>query len=447
MNKVLKTVSALAIAATAAGAAVVVPALVSAWGDNGGGRPTYTIKQINEGAIDNKIVFNSIVDSNDNLTPKQQESGVVLPLSDERNFVGARLDNGNHGKKNVWNGNEIVAEEGKTYLVRLYVHNNNPKGTAKTAENVTTRLSLPTVASKNARVDGFISSSNATPSLYWDSVTFKSNRNFYLDYVKGSALFENNAIGKNNGVQLPDSLIKGGTKIGYDKLDGRIPGCYGYAGYVTIRVKPVFENTSIEKKVRLKGTKPWHKTIDAKVGDEVEFQIHYKNNNSSAVDNVTVSDSLPNNMKYVAGSTKLFNTTAPNGMSTQDEGLTKGGVGIGGYAVNGDGYVRFTAKIVDKDLICGSNRLINWAKASANGFAVLDYADVFVNKTCKEDPKTPTPDTPNNPNNPDTPNEPTPGTPSELPETGPTEIVSGIVGAGSLITTAGYYVASRKQLR
>ena len=38
-------------------------------------------------------------------------------------------------------------------------------------------------------------------------------------------------------------------------------------------------------------------------------------------------------------------------------------------------------------------------------------------------------------------------TPEILPSTGPAAIVSGILGAGSLTTAAGYYVASRKSLK
>ena len=149
-----------------------------------------------------------------------------------------------------------------------------------------------------------------------------------------------------------------------------------------------------------------------------------------------IRDSLPNNMKYLANTTKLFNSSMPKGAIAKTDTLTTTGINIGDYAVNGNGFVRFSAQVVDKDLVCGNNRLINWAKASANGFAVQDSADVFVNKACKDVP-------PETPGQPGTQGE----TPSALPETGPTEIVSGIFGAGSLITVAGYYLASRKQLR
>ena len=208
----MKNIVKIALGATAvaavAGAGVAIPAIVSAWGDNGGGRPSYTIDQINDGVLGDKIVFNSISNS---------------VIGDEKNFVGAREDTGiNAGIDNVWDGNEINVEEGKTYLVRLYVHNNSPKGEEKIAKDVTTTFSVPGTTGKSVEVNGYISSSNATPSEYWDYVTFKSDRNFYLDYVEGSALLENNGVGANGGVKLSDNIISSnGVKIGYKSLNGQ----------------------------------------------------------------------------------------------------------------------------------------------------------------------------------------------------------------------------------
>lgn len=116
MKKAIKF-AALSTALVAAG--VASTAIVSAWGDNTNGRKTYTLDQINNGDLGDTIVFNSIKDD-------------TLPagnIKDERNFVAARdAATGNNGVNNVWENNEITVEEGKTYIVRLYVHNNNPKG-------------------------------------------------------------------------------------------------------------------------------------------------------------------------------------------------------------------------------------------------------------------------------------------------------------------------------
>lgn len=440
MNKVLKSTLGVAAAAVIAGVAVA-PAVV-AWGDNLGGRQTYSLDQINkEKATEGKVVFNSIVDDGTGYL----EGDNIMPLKDERNFVGARIDDGTDVKNNAWYGTEITVEEGKTYLIRLYAHNNGI-GEGSTATGVNVSFDLPKVVDTEERVSGFINVGNpseGTPSRYWDSVVFKSadGRPFYLDYIEGSAILANNGFAAGGqGVALSDTVVTNSAMIGYNGFDGVIPGCYQYAEYVGIKVKPVFESSSIEKKVRLEGTTEWKDEIDAKIGDKVEYQIHYKNLNATRVEDVIVQDFLPAGMKYVEGTTQLFSTNYPNGAHTDDNTLVTDGVNVGNVAVDGDVYVRFTAEVVDEEIVCGVNRLVNQAKATANGFAVVNHADVYVNKTegCSETP-TPTPGT--------TTTTTTTSTPTALPSTGPEAAVSAVLGAGSLTTAAGYYLASRKQLR
>ena len=426
MKKALKIMS---VAAVSVAAGIATVSTVYGWGDNAGGRPTYTIADINAGKLGDKIVMNSIKDNDSSLTEAERRAGVTTPLTDERSFIGIRdAATGAQGKNNVWNIGNVNIEEGKTYVIRMYIHNNNPKGVNAVAKDVTAQVDLPNMVSKEARVTGYINASNATPSRYWDSLNLKSadGRAFYLDYIEGSALYENNIF--KSGTTLSDNLVSTGVKLGYDKLDGNMPGCYEYAGYVTLQVKPVFENTSIMKQVRKQGEKDWKESVDAKVGDTVEYQIHYKNLNASKVENVMIKDSLPTNMEYVKGTTKLYRSDLRDGAVNNEDSLMTNGVNIGNYNLRGDGFIRFLAKVIDKNLVCGNNRLINWAKASANGFAVQDSADVYVKKECEPTP-TPTP------------------TPKELPKTGPETVATGIIGLGSVVTTAGYYIASRKQLR
>lgn len=413
MKKAIKTTLGIAAAAAIVGANLA-PVAVYAWGDNSkGGRTSYTREQIDQGVLGDTIVFNSISNS---------------VIGDEKNFVGAREDTGiNAGAANVWNGNEITVEDGKTYLVRLYVHNNNPNGTDAIAKDVTTSFNVSTTTGTSVEVNGFIDSTNATPTSYWDNVVFKSSREFYLDYVEGSALLENNGIGANGGIKLSDDIITSkGAKIGYDSLNGEIPGCYQFASYVTIKVKATFVEQStdylVEKQVRIKGSKKWEESVNAKVGDTVEYRIHYKNTTDADVENVMVKDILPNNMEYVAGTTMLYNATNPNGIA-RDDVIATTGVNIGGYAKDGDGYVVFSAKVVNKNLACGENKLVNWGQVGVANKTAQDSADVLVNVACSNT----TPE-------------------KELPSTGPASILGGIIGFGSLATATGYYIASRKKL-
>ena len=227
--------TAVAVATTGAVAPV---ANVSAWGDTEGGRQGYTLEEINNGVLGDKIVFNSITDAT-----TTGEDGKVYSLGDERNFVRARLS----GSSDFWSTDEITVEDGKEYVISLYVHNNNPKGMDAVAENVTVQISVPHDNANAIEINGFIDSSNATPGEYWDNVILKSadGSEFHLEYVDGSAFWESN--GASNGA-LSDNIVRTieGVKVGYDALDGKIPGCYQYSGYATIRVKAVFNKTTEE---------------------------------------------------------------------------------------------------------------------------------------------------------------------------------------------------------
>ena len=64
-------------------------------------------------------------------------------------------------------------------------------------------------------------------------------RPFTLKYVEGSALLENNVY--KDGIKLSDELVGEGIKIGYETMDGNLPGCYQYSCCLTIKVEPVFQ--------------------------------------------------------------------------------------------------------------------------------------------------------------------------------------------------------------
>ena len=417
MNKIYKTILSVAATAIVAGA-TMAPVAVNAWGDSSNGRNTYTIAQINDGALGDTITFNSITNGK---------------IGDERNFVGAKLSS---SSSEVWNADEINVKDGETYTIRLYVHNNSPKGTDAIAKDVSASFSLPTTVGKTQTVIGYLNSSNATPNRYWDEVKLVSSEDFYIEYVEGSAKYTNSKMGT---VALNNEVITSGATLGYESLDGKIPGCYEYDGQVTIQVKVHSSVSSkLSKTVRIKGTKDWKESVDANIGDEVEFQIEYVNLNADAARDVMIRDVLPNNLEYVAGSTYLYNAHYQSGVKVVEDTVTTSGINIGNYDVNGNAYVRFTAKVVDKTLACGANQLVNWASSTVNSAVVKDDASVMVNSTegCKETDEptiTPAKDS----------NEPTPST---IVNTGAGEIVSGAIGAGSMVTALGYFIASRKKL-
>lgn len=436
MRKITKLAALLSGSAAVAGVAMT-PSLVSAWGDNSGlanMRPSYTLEQINSHVLGNRVVLNSI--SN---TPN---------FGDEKYFVGAREYDGKNtsGKQNDWANDEITVKDGQEYIIRLYVHNNNEYA-ENVAKDVKVAFSIPQDSAKSLRVDGIISSSNANPNpdkagqegKYYSYVDFKSTSDFHLEYVYGSALLENNGVGA-KGLALNDDLVtkasQGGQMIGYYDhgkdangntiLDGVIPGCYQYSSYITIRVKAVFDTDfRVTQKVRIVGDDTWHNYVDAKVGDLLEFQTQYKNTDfrDNTHNNVAMKAILPKNLEYVPGSSKIFTAKWPNGLTFDQDTLVAGGIGIGTYEKNANAYVRFTAKVVDENLVCGTTGLVNWVQASVGQVTLQDFATVRVSKTCEGQ------------------------TPNELPNTGPEAMVGGIAAAGSVVTAAGYYIASRRALR
>lgn len=348
--------------------AAVAPALVWAWGPS---RPSFTIEKPAD-----YITFNSITNN-------------PVIGGDEKDFVGIR----EVGSNANWTNNMKV-QNGKEYYVRIYVHNNAASNLNLVAENVVAKLNVPTTTAKTVTVQGQISASNAKPNTVWDEATFSSDNDFNLAYVAGSALFENNGMGT---TKLPDSIVNNtGAKLGYDKLDGKIPGCFQYAGYVTVKVKAQVnqpqEKTDIDlaKTVRNKtnGEKTWVETVNAKSGDTVQFQIHAKNTGSAGIQNLVIRDILPKGLNYVAGSTKLYNTSNPKGLKVSDNIIQNSGINIGSYQPNGDAFVRFDATVsAEQDLtVCGENTLTNIAQASDQKIVKNDTASVKVTKKC-ETPK------------------------------------------------------------
>lgn len=364
------------------------PQVVFAWGDSDGGRDTYSLEQISEGVLDDKITFNSISIKETDYDWYKAAYGRELPagtITEEVNYVGARVAGENNGTSNIWNGNEIEVEDGQTYLIRLYVHNDNPNGYDAIAEDTTVSFNIPQDTATSIKVNGYICSSNASPAEYVDYVNFNADQPFHLEYVYGSAFLENNGIAADGGVGLSDDIVKsvsGGVLIGYDALDGKIPGGYQYAAYVGIEVKAVFDYSyTTDTQVRLADTEDetWQNEITAEIGDIVEYRIAYTNTDNITQEEVSIRSVLPNNMEYVAGSTMLYNANHPNGVvGDTDDLVSDNGINIGSYTAGSNAIVVFSAKVVNVDLAQGSNTLVNWGQVAVGETVLQDYACVVV---------------------------------------------------------------------
>jgi len=381
---------------------------VFAWGDStyletgveGSHRDLYTLAEVNAGATDNKITFNSITDAS---------------IGNEVNFTSAQKaapDDPAIDSHGIWEGNNITVEDGKEYVVRLYVHNNNTGGKAGMATGTKVAISglgqskINKDCKQEVEVNGFIKSDNATPSEYWDYIRFNSDTPFHLEYVYGSAMIYNRGeVGTTDpissvdmpgttderlaaqditGRPLSDDIVlkagsEDGTLIGFDALDGNVPGCYEYSSYITIRVKAVFDNNfSVKATVRLAGEKKWRECIDAKVGDKIEFQIEYTNTSNERQDGVALKDILPANLRYVEGSTKIKNARYPDGNSINEDYLITDGLKIGNYNPDANAYLMFTVEVVDDDLSEGLNTIVNVVSGGIENTIIEDSIKINI---------------------------------------------------------------------
>lgn len=350
-------------------AAIIVPAVLFAWGPD---RPTYTIEHPAD-----HVTFNSIT-NNPN-------------IGDERNFVGIR----EQGSTGTWK-DSITAEPGKSYVVRMYVHNNAADNLNLVAKDVTAKFNLPTNTAKSLQVNGFLSASNASPKEVYDHATFTSAQDFNLAYQANTLKYENNHFGS-NGVAINESAFTStGALLGYDKLDGKIPGCFQYAGYLTFVVKPQFATPktdfTVKKEVRKNGTGTFGENVEAKPGDKLNYRIAYTNTGDSQQKNVTLKDTLPKGITNVPGTVKIMNAANPNGAVVQNgDKLFSTGINIGAYTGGSNALVVFDATVDPNDKLptCGNNILKNVASAQPEGQNPKDDdATTTVPKECQP-PKVP----------------------------------------------------------
>ena len=347
-------------------------------------------------------------------------------IGDERNFVRVR----EYGTDNTYSDN-VDIEAGKTYEVYVYYHNNagadtNADGSG-VANNVRLRMEAPEAvnAGEAAVIKGTISATNTNPSEVWDTAFLHADENIYLRYVDGSATIHNG--GSSNGKTLSDSALwdnQGVFLAYYDNYWGVIPGCNEYAGYVTFQIKADQPGFDMEKTGKVDGSdSDYTQYISARPGDTIDFKIHYQNTGTTIQNNVVLYDQLGDGLTAIPGTTYL--ATPTSGGSESSEALFGDGLNIGDYAAGQEATATYQVKVeddVDK-FPCGETTVYNLAGASTANGTIHDKVEIKVTRDCGTD------------------------TPSELPNTGPLQIVMAILVVAG-IGGGGYYLyRTRKTLK
>lgn len=281
-----------------------------------------------------------------------------------------------------------VNEGSKEVVLRMYVHNNANQDTNSTngvARNTKVRISLPTGTEQVLRARAYISADNA--AMVEDTADLMGTEKFSLSYIPGSAkLLRGTAQ-----YGLSDSIITDGAPIGDKVMNGDLPGCFGYAALVEVRVKVnVQEQPKLQlvKEVKVKGAQGWNKEVKTKPGTEVQWRLGTKDISNSNLNNVIVRDVLPPHVKLVPGSVRLINA---NSDKVQPDGpLFAGGFNVGNYVPGSVQYVIFNTTILDDFSACEARiRNVAHAKSDQTPTEETDSSDVVITKDNCNQPKTP----------------------------------------------------------
>lgn len=388
-------------------AVVIIPAGLMAWGPD---RPTFT-----EQNPADYVTFNSITDNS--------------VYGDERLFANIRDASDPNSQ---WQ-RDINIEKGKEYMVRMYVHNNAAEDLGLVAHNTRVGAALSPDIAKENYISTFISADNAQPQEVWDDVKLTADEEFNLAYVPNSAVFYNNGIGAgDDGVALPDDIATDkGALLGFDQLDGEVPGCYYYSGWVYFNVQPQFgeegPDISIQKLVRKDGSKNGYKhSVKVNPGDKVNYRIEVDNTGFTTQYNVRIKDSLPSGISYIPDSVDILDADNPGGAHlTGADSLVSDGINIGGFEPGTNALIVFDAKVTGdvNKLSCGTNTLVNKATVTPEeGESKSDTANVVVERVCKNVPPV-----------------------QHLPTTGVDSGLMAAIGLGAYTGAAIYAVASIRQ--
>lgn len=334
IKQVLNSVPKRAAAICGLVAVVMVPLAIYAWGPS---RETFTIEK-----PATYVTFNSIT-NNPN-------------YGDERNFLRVRDADSKYWSSTSTNGwtDTMTMTEGHTYDVKLYVHNNAAANLGLKSTNTRAFVNLPIkddTYGKQFEINGFIMSDNAKPGKIWDNIVLKSDKAFHVKVVSQKYI-NNIKTEAKGGFDLGNEVYMGdgtGAKLGYESLDGIIPGCYQYSGYVLLKVQPVFQIVpapayDIEKTVDKTSAKP---------GDTINYTINVKNTGNVNLTNVKVSDKLP---AYYSEAKETVNSqNGSNGSIVKDGQITFNKLNVGETATI---KISYTIKSADQ-LECGDTKIVN----------------------------------------------------------------------------------------
>jgi uncharacterized repeat protein (TIGR01451 family) len=270
--------------------------------------------------------------------------------------------------------NDVVA-------VQVVYNNTEEPQSNKVATNLRVKINIPTTAGANQTITTKTSADNSNTVNGSAKVTL-SRSDAYLQYIPGTATWKHadTANGPMTVTQkVSDDVVMSANGL---VLENENP-CQ--AGSIVVQARVMVPGVSVDKYVRHNGDKDWARSITAKPGDVLQYEIAYKNTGNTNQADVEFRDKLPKGVTYVPGSTMLKNSTYSNGTKVTSDAVVTDGITTGTYLPGAAGYVMFNVKVDSADkLACGTNTLRNVAFVQPKDMNYYyNTADVVVNKECQ----------------------------------------------------------------
>ncbi len=269
----------------------------------------------------------------------------------------------------------VNAKVDEVVKFEVWYHNPELSNSGKIAQDVTVKVALPTEKRTNLVTTSTVKGTNTNTVA--DTANVFTQIPASLAYIPGSAKWRHNTgtITNQNWVTEPisDNIVTSGVNL------GDIFPCWEYQGTVTILARVMASAVSINKYVRVKGEAEWKTENSASAGDTLEYQIRFKNEGNTTLNNVVIGDNLPGNVSYIADSTWLKNGANPNGIHITSNNITTGGIDVGNYLPGAVGYVKFEAQI-SPDLSEGCHKLVNVGIVRPEGMG--EYYNTAITNVC-----------------------------------------------------------------
>lgn len=284
---------------------------------------------------------------------------------------------------NHW-GASTTASYNQVVAVQVVYNNKEAADSGKTANNLRVKINIPTAAGKTQNITTTTKADNSNKVS--GSATVNLDRaDAYLQYIPGTATWKHATTA--NGPLVKTEKVSDDVVLNANGINlGKENPCQ--AGSIVVQARVMVPGLTVDKYVRVKGQTEWKTSVNAKLGDTLQYEIAYHNTGNVTQKNVEFRDQLPKGISYVPGSTKLKSSNYPNGLDVTSNALVTDGITTGNYAPGAAGYVMFEAKL-DKanELACGENTLRNIGYVQPEGMNYYyNTADVVVNKACENQP-------------------------------------------------------------